>query len=166
MTRIKRDQKIPIIGFVANTGGLLGLCMGFSLVSAFEIVYHCMLTLCWKSLHLYRRKTMRTFPSRIQQDSIPPKMNENSQKAKSSSLDGLGSTQEALSTNRPSPETLTWNQEIGTISQTLIEGREESELPLEGAVMTASSPMASEADEATTIDADGGRLGKCLTHLI
>jgi hypothetical protein len=35
VTRIKRDQKIPIIGFVANTGGLLGLCMGFSLVFKF-----------------------------------------------------------------------------------------------------------------------------------
>jgi len=43
VTRIKRDQKIPLIGFVANTGGLLGLCMGFSLVSAFEIIYHCVL---------------------------------------------------------------------------------------------------------------------------
>ena len=40
VTRILRDQKIPIIAFVANTGGLLGLCMGFSLVSVFEIVYH------------------------------------------------------------------------------------------------------------------------------
>ncbi len=29
MTRILRDQKIPVISFVANTGGLLGLCMGF-----------------------------------------------------------------------------------------------------------------------------------------
>ena len=36
-----RDEKIPIISFVANTGGLLGLCMGFSLVSVFEIVFHC-----------------------------------------------------------------------------------------------------------------------------
>ena len=35
-----RDQKITVIAFVANTGGLLGLCMGFSLVSVFEIVYH------------------------------------------------------------------------------------------------------------------------------
>lgn len=42
---------------MANTGGLLGLCMGFSLVSAFEIVYHCMVTLCWKSFHLYRSRT-------------------------------------------------------------------------------------------------------------
>ena len=57
VTRIKRDQKIPIIGFVANTGGLLGLCMGFSLVSAFEIVYHCMMTVCWTSVHFYRRQT-------------------------------------------------------------------------------------------------------------
>mgnify|MGYP001248349400 CR=1 FL=1 len=41
VTRIMRDEKIPIISFVANTGGLLGLCMGFSLVSVFEIVFHC-----------------------------------------------------------------------------------------------------------------------------
>jgi len=40
VTRILRDQKIPIISFVANTGGLLGLCMGFSLVSLFEIIYY------------------------------------------------------------------------------------------------------------------------------
>ena len=40
VTRIMRDQKSPIIAFVANTGGLLGLCMGFSLVSLFEIFYH------------------------------------------------------------------------------------------------------------------------------
>jgi Amiloride-sensitive sodium channel len=33
-------QKITVIAFVANTGGLLGLCMGFSLVSLFEIIYH------------------------------------------------------------------------------------------------------------------------------
>ena len=33
-------QKITVIAFVANTGGLLGLCMGFSLVSLFEIFYH------------------------------------------------------------------------------------------------------------------------------
>ena len=42
MTTIMRDQKIPVIAFVANTGGLLGLCMGFSLVSVFEILYHAL----------------------------------------------------------------------------------------------------------------------------
>lgn len=40
VTMIRRDQKIPVIAFVANTGGLLGLCMGFSLVSVFEVLYH------------------------------------------------------------------------------------------------------------------------------
>ncbi|CAB4060681.1 ASICN [Lepeophtheirus salmonis] len=49
--RLKRDQKIPVIGFVANTGGLLGLCMGFSLVSAFEILYHLFIYI------IYRCKT-------------------------------------------------------------------------------------------------------------
>lgn len=56
MTRIKRDQKIPLIGFVANTGGLLGLCMGFSLVSAFEIVYHCIVN---AFQHISARTTAR-----------------------------------------------------------------------------------------------------------
>ena len=42
VTTIMRDQKIPVIAFVANTGGLLGLCMGFSLVSVFEILYHAL----------------------------------------------------------------------------------------------------------------------------
>ena len=53
VTRIKRDQKIPIIGFVANTGGLLGLCMGFSLISAFEIIFHCMISIRKMYLFLY-----------------------------------------------------------------------------------------------------------------
>jgi hypothetical protein len=29
----RRDQKIPLIWFVANSGGILGLCMGFSMVT-------------------------------------------------------------------------------------------------------------------------------------
>ena len=45
VTRIKRDQKIPIISFVANTGGLLGLCMGFSLISAFEVIFHVLISI-------------------------------------------------------------------------------------------------------------------------
>ena len=31
--RFRRDQKIPVIWFVANSGGILGLCMGFSMVT-------------------------------------------------------------------------------------------------------------------------------------
>ena len=30
---LRRDQKIPVIWFVANSGGILGLCMGFSMVT-------------------------------------------------------------------------------------------------------------------------------------
>ncbi len=43
VTLIKRDQKIPVIWFVANVGGILGLCMGCSLVTLFEVVHHLVL---------------------------------------------------------------------------------------------------------------------------
>ncbi len=35
-TQIVRDEKMTRTSFVANVGGLLGLCMGFSLVSRGE----------------------------------------------------------------------------------------------------------------------------------
>merc|ERR1719273_1160910 len=37
-----KDEKITKTSYIANSGGLLGLCMGFSLVSAAEILYHCL----------------------------------------------------------------------------------------------------------------------------
>ncbi len=40
VTRVKRDQKVPLIWFVANIGGILGLTMGMSLVTIFEIIHH------------------------------------------------------------------------------------------------------------------------------
>ncbi len=39
-TLIKQDEHIPQISFIGNVGGLLGLCMGLSFVSIFEIIYH------------------------------------------------------------------------------------------------------------------------------
>ena len=39
-SKLDMDTLSIIAAFVANTGGLLGLCMGFSLVSVFEILYH------------------------------------------------------------------------------------------------------------------------------
>ena len=48
VTNIWRDQKTPVINFIAYTGGLLGLCMGFSLVSLFEILYYALKSLPWK----------------------------------------------------------------------------------------------------------------------
>ena len=40
VTQVKRDQKVPLIWFVANIGGILGLTMGMSLVTFFEILHH------------------------------------------------------------------------------------------------------------------------------
>ena len=39
VTKIKRDVAMPFITFVANSGGLLGLCIGFSFISAIEICF-------------------------------------------------------------------------------------------------------------------------------
>jgi len=39
-SRVKRDEESTFIAFLGNTGGLLGLCMGLSIVSIFEIVFH------------------------------------------------------------------------------------------------------------------------------
>ena len=40
VTKILRDQRVPIIWFVANCGGILGLCMGFSIVTVFEVLHY------------------------------------------------------------------------------------------------------------------------------
>ena len=39
VTLMKRDVAMTFINYIANTGGLLGLCLGFSFISAFEIFY-------------------------------------------------------------------------------------------------------------------------------
>ena len=39
-TSMRKDENIAVISFIGNAGGLLGLCMGLSFVSVFEIVYH------------------------------------------------------------------------------------------------------------------------------
>ena len=39
-TLYKKDVQISITSFVGNTGGLVGLCMGLSFISLFEMVYH------------------------------------------------------------------------------------------------------------------------------
>ena len=39
--RFQKDEKITKTSFIANSGGLMGLCMGFSLISAAEILFHC-----------------------------------------------------------------------------------------------------------------------------
>ena len=39
-TRIKVDEDTSIIDAISNIGGIMGLCMGFSLVTLVEISYH------------------------------------------------------------------------------------------------------------------------------
>ncbi len=39
-TNIKKDVQMTFISFLGNAGGLAGLCMGFSLVSFFEVIFH------------------------------------------------------------------------------------------------------------------------------
>ena len=45
-TKIKRDEEITIWTFVANAGGLLGLYLGLSMISIFEMVYFIGICLC------------------------------------------------------------------------------------------------------------------------
>ena len=54
---IKRDEQMSMLSFLGNTGGLLGLCMGMSLVSIFEIVYHLLCFLNYIILKMMRQKT-------------------------------------------------------------------------------------------------------------
>ena len=40
--------QVPIIWFIANCGGILGLCMGFSLITIFEIGQYTLQIVCNK----------------------------------------------------------------------------------------------------------------------
>ena len=40
-TKIKKDEAISIVSFIGNIGGFVGLCLGLSFVSVFEIIFHC-----------------------------------------------------------------------------------------------------------------------------
>jgi Amiloride-sensitive sodium channel len=46
----ERSEIYGVTGFLANCGGLLGLCLGVSVISLFEIVYFCAIRLCF-NLH-------------------------------------------------------------------------------------------------------------------
>lgn len=43
VTKIKRDVSMTFTTYIANSGGLLGLCLGFSFMSCIEIIF----CLCW-----------------------------------------------------------------------------------------------------------------------
>ena len=60
VTKILRDQRIPVIWFVANCGGILGLCMGFSIVTVFEVL-HCLTNVTFSSLANWYRNVRINF---------------------------------------------------------------------------------------------------------
>ena len=39
VTKIKRDVAMTFVDYIANSGGLLGLCLGFSFISGIEIIF-------------------------------------------------------------------------------------------------------------------------------
>ena len=50
ITKIKRDVAMTFTSYVANTGGLLGLCLGFSFISGVEILYWCCYCCCGRKM--------------------------------------------------------------------------------------------------------------------
>ena len=57
--RFRKTEKMTRISYIASSGGLLGLCMGFSFVSLAEIAYH--LCLCCGYLFRSRSKSVKLF---------------------------------------------------------------------------------------------------------
>ena len=56
--RFRKTEKMSRISYIASSGGLLGLCMGFSFVSLAEIAYHCFLCivlLCRKKRAMFKK---------------------------------------------------------------------------------------------------------------
>ena len=43
VTKIRNDVAMSLTTYIANSGGLLGLCIGFSFMSGIEIVFY----VCW-----------------------------------------------------------------------------------------------------------------------
>ena len=39
-SKIKRDEQMTTISFIGNAGGLMGLCLGLSMISIFEMFYY------------------------------------------------------------------------------------------------------------------------------
>lgn len=62
--RIVRDEKVTVTSFVANVGGLLGLCMGFSLVSVVEMLYFVIKEkICGAFMSLFKKRKRKNIQS-------------------------------------------------------------------------------------------------------
>lgn len=62
--RFRKTEKMSRISYIASSGGLLGLCMGFSFVSLAEIAYHCFLCI----VLLFRKKRALFKKAQIQKN--------------------------------------------------------------------------------------------------
>ena len=49
------EEKITEIAFVGTVGGILGLFMGFSFISAVEICYICLFFKCFKNYYFVKK---------------------------------------------------------------------------------------------------------------
>ena len=65
----------PMIEFVANTGGLLGLCTGFSFVTFFEIIYQVIREIFWCARERAKKtnyqETLKTHSKELLADDPP-----------------------------------------------------------------------------------------------
>ena len=66
-SQYKRDVLYGVTDFISNIGGLLGLCMGFSLLTAIEVLYWFLVR--WGILRL-KRKAEGKKGDRVQVGSI------------------------------------------------------------------------------------------------
>jgi hypothetical protein len=62
--RFQKDEKITKTSYIANSGGLLGLCMGFSLISGAEILFHCFFGF-WSAIFPSEKKKLRIKNSKL-----------------------------------------------------------------------------------------------------
>ena len=55
VTKIKRDVAMTFTTYIANSGGLLGICVGFSFMSGIEILFY----FCCLFKHLHKKFRMK-----------------------------------------------------------------------------------------------------------
>ncbi len=77
--RFKKDEKITKTAYIANSGGLLGLCMGFSFISGAEILFHSIIGLASAVVPSLRRKVAREQCNRHQCSSDEDREDEESE---------------------------------------------------------------------------------------
>lgn len=82
-----RDEKVTVTSFVANVGGLLGLCMGFSLVSVVEMLYFVIKEkICGVLVSIFRKRKRKSIQSPEERADDPIKLQAGNNRFITSSL--------------------------------------------------------------------------------